>query len=551
MSTEHDKMQKWWGRALLLLALFAMAYQARTLYIFPIPDSLNYWYGDESWLMSEERTQIETGVIHHPYALGATINKQVGLFLGNTWLSSALYGVPAFVFEHSFPMILIGRTVTFLVALFSVLLLYLILVRWKAGEIWAGFGAIILSTSSAFTIASHSARIDLLIALAVMLVTAYFVERIANRNNLRSSSEAFFFGAIMVIIGFIIWPHLLTLFLLLSAYALFRLSSKRLLPNVVFAGMGALAGLAIICGSYYLLTGDLSMYGTHSQHTQFAEVSAQKPIAHLFSWSVQWNNLTQRIVLLWEGAPSLLALGAVCTAATLVMLVRRHFSQSRDTLAREALICSTLVTISWLLFQGSVSYYLSHILPLFALTLTLLASRSLKYLSTLNLGKVIISAIAVFLVLEQVSFLNATEAASHIFSDENYRAISKLERSELRDVALHQIKSPLLLAELPCAFGLEINPKNRLMYTSFISFPSYDEPAAKTIERNGVNYALLYITPNDSSSIACLPAINRFVVEHGTLIDTAIGTMFDMGRSYLHPDLLSRDTMKLYRLDGK
>src|SRR3979411_2307352 len=109
-SISRNRNQRWWGRGLLVMALFALAFQARTLYVFPVPDSLNYWYGDESWLMSEERTQMETGVSHPPYALGATINQQVGLVLGSTWLSSVLYGTPALIFQHSYPMIYIGRT---------------------------------------------------------------------------------------------------------------------------------------------------------------------------------------------------------------------------------------------------------------------------------------------------------------------------------------------------------------------------------------------------------------------------------------------------------
>ena len=56
--------------ATLLLLLIVM--QARSLFVFPVPDSIR-WFGDESWLMTESIATVETGTVHHPHALSSTL----------------------------------------------------------------------------------------------------------------------------------------------------------------------------------------------------------------------------------------------------------------------------------------------------------------------------------------------------------------------------------------------------------------------------------------------------------------------------------------------
>lgn len=120
----NDAIGKWIGCLLLALAIFSLCWQARSLYVYPIPDSVNYWYGDESWVMLEARTQMSEGVLRHPYAYGATLNDQAGVLIGNSWGTSLLYGLPAMVFAQSFPAIAIGRSVTWLISLAAILAIF-------------------------------------------------------------------------------------------------------------------------------------------------------------------------------------------------------------------------------------------------------------------------------------------------------------------------------------------------------------------------------------------------------------------------------------------
>ena len=541
-----DRADQWWGRGLFALAILAMAWQSRTLYIFPVGDSLNNWYGDESWLISEERTQIETGISHHPYALGATINHQVGLFLGNTWLTSTIYGIPAMVFAHSFPLIAIGRTVTVFLAFLTLLVLYVILVRWRVPHLYAGFTTLLLVTTPAFTLASHSARMDLLLSLGVMIVAALHAELLATHKPF-SVRIAFAYGFAMMLVGFIIWPHMLTLLLFAAVYTVLRLSGRRIVP-MFGAALGAIVGLALLCGVYYALTGELSAYGTHSQHTQFAEVSAQKPIAHLFSRSVQWTNLIQRFELLKAGAPMLSLAFIIAVLACITSIAVRHPTSEHGSRSRELFIVTLLILLGWLLFQGSVPYYLSHILCLVALAsgmgLSLVGAR----IGLSHVTAITVSAVAISLMVLHVRLVNAVETTSRTITEHQHRAIRKLEQHIHIDATTMHFAQPRVLAELPCAPGLELDTSIALMVPSFLSFPERDEPAEQTLTRFGVRYVLRYKTANDSLSIASLPAINRIVESSADVVDTAQGYMFDMGRDYRTPLLGAQDTMILYRL---
>src|SRR5438046_2438101 len=75
-------------------ALILLFVQSLGLFVLPKPDALR-WYGDESWLMNESVAHISTGVNHYPQAHGSTLEHTTGFVLGNVWLASAIYGIPA------------------------------------------------------------------------------------------------------------------------------------------------------------------------------------------------------------------------------------------------------------------------------------------------------------------------------------------------------------------------------------------------------------------------------------------------------------------------
>jgi len=550
MEQTPERTNLWIGRALLLFAVFALCWQARSLYTFPIPDSVNYWYGDESWLMFEARAQASDGVLRHPYAYGATLNDQAGVLIGNSWGASLLYGLPAFVFSHSFPAIAIGRTVTFGLALLAVFAMFFIALRLGVSPLVAGFASILLATSPAFTIASHSARSDLLVGLVVMLVVAFFTRELAKNQRERSAKWWFGFGAIITLLALIFAIHLVTLLLPLALFLLIRLGAFRNFKLLLAALAGVVAATIVLVGSYALLTHDLSLFGTSGQHVQFVDVAAQKPFVRLFSRSVQLNNMAQRFALLWSGAPALMILIVLSLIEVVVIMLRKRTDTLKEPRLRALLTLTLIVGASWLLLQGSISYYMPHFLLLAVLAAAVLADRSLfASLRPLNARAIIASAALVLLVMH-VREVDKTIAASRFFSNENQRAVSKLQNRIHSEIDSTKEHLPVVLAESPAAYRLELDSSITLMSPLFPAFPKYDDSIAATLARYHVRYALLYDGKELHDNIAGVPKLTAYIESRGTLVDTAMGIMFDMKRSYIHPDVSSQDTMKLYRLNA-
>ncbi len=533
------------GRVLLLLAVFALFWQGRSLYIYPIHDSANYWYGDESWVMFEARTQMSEGIVRHPYAYGATLNDQLGVLLGNSWGSSLLYGLPALVFAESFPAIAVGRTVTFLLTLLAVLFIYFVTRKLGASAVGSGFASILLATAPAITLASHSARSDILVALLVMFAVAYFANEVS-RSHERSSKWWFGFGSAMTLTAFLFAIHLITLLLPLAIYLLFRLGAFRKINRTAYAMLGVLVVVTLLVGTYYLFTHDLSLFGTSGQHVQFVDVTAQKPIMRMLSRSVQWNNLVQRVVLLWDGAPAFLILLAVAVFTGLAEAIRKRHRYAKEGRIRALIVLSSIVAGSWLLLQGSISYYLPHFLLVATLVMIVVVDRAFFKSAPTMFVQWVVGIAALILIVMHISETDLTLAASRLFSNENHRAILKLQTRLHEDAGMSH---PVVLAESPAAYGLELDSSITLMSPLFPAFPKLEEPIATTLARYHVHYAMLYDSKVLRDSATGAPQLTRYIESHAVLVDSAIGILFDMKRSYVNPDLTMADTMKLYRLD--
>jgi hypothetical protein len=535
--------------ALTLVVLWVLA---SSLYTFPLPDSARYWFGDESWLMLEARTQILEGVLRHPYAYGATINHYIGL-LGNTWLASLIYGLPAVIFSGRFPIIMIGRTVTFMIALLTIYEVYRLLLRTTKRHWFATVGILLLITTPTFAVSSHSARPDLLIGLVVLLAVGYFAGR--ESKLYEKPSQWFAFGAIMTLLGLTIAVHLVTL---LAPFALFVMVKKGAFRNLKLAGsalLGVVFANGILALVYYCTTGDLSLFGAHGQHVQFVDVALQKPILRPFSRSVQWNNITQRMVLLWNGAPAIvLMFGVGVLKLTLDVLFRRakYFNDPEIRFTATSIL---IVFFSWLLLQTSVEYYVPHFLLVGVYATALLWDCAFFRDPSFTKFKPAI-AIALLigmagLTLRTSSHLSTEGRSGAALLKENERAERKLIATIERDMHNLHAASPLVLAESPCAIYLESNDGIRIMGPFFSAFPDLDETTGTTIRRFGVRYALLFDTPLAYGNSDSHDTLLANVIQNGVLIDTATGALFDIGRSYYDPALDIKDTLKLFRITNR
>jgi hypothetical protein len=527
-----------------------LAVQGLSLYSLPLPDSALYWYGDESWLMLEARTQIMEGIARHPFALGATLSHHIGILLGNTWITSALYGIPATIFATSFPIILIGRTVTFVLAIGLLVFLYFALKRVSVHREIAAITLILLSTCSAFVYSSHSARPDLLIGFVVLIIVSIFATYAKDHVIPEDNLWWFGFGSLMTFAAMTVSIHLVTLLFPLAVFLMIRFGAFRNLGRAAVAILGALIALTGFIIIYRITTGDVSLFGTSGQHIQFIEVAKEKPILRPFSRSVQLNNLFQRLDLLWKGVPVLL-IAMVLTVAQLLLnrfKTRKNFQMHRAE--KFSLAALVIVFFSWLLLQTSLTYYVPHFIPLLAFVLGVFLQKAQGHEHHRNMTplRVVLMIVAISLTTFQiVEMLGAKETATELAS-ENLRGKEKMIASLKRIAEQEHITKPLVLIESPAAFGLELDTSIRLMSTLFTAFPERAEPIMTTVRREHVHFALFYDTPLEQENRQVHDPLFVAVASNSTLVDSAVGTFFDMGRSYEHPDFSIKDTLKLFKI---
>jgi len=153
---------------LLILIAIVLADQARFLFTYPVPDT-GMWFGDESWTMLTVRALARSGVARVPEALGSSLSHSNGLINGSIWLSGLMYGVPAILFSNAASTVVIGRAITFILSVVSLFFVYRLALRLGASSTASMIGVMALVISNVFYFSSHSARLDVLTGLAVLM----------------------------------------------------------------------------------------------------------------------------------------------------------------------------------------------------------------------------------------------------------------------------------------------------------------------------------------------------------------------------------------------
>src|SRR5665213_1616735 len=208
---------------LVVLVILMLAAQARLLYVFPQPDSARWW-GDETGQMLELRTELEGGFARIPTGLGSSVAITNGLVRGNSWLAAVVYGVPAIIFSSETDLVTIGRTVTFVLALLLLFVLYSMLRKFHAPPLLAIFATLLLVSTRSFFFASHAARLDIAAGLTVLGFVWYLASRYERfREGRWTPSARWYFGyGIAVVFFATLSIHLVTLLGALTLYMFWR-----------------------------------------------------------------------------------------------------------------------------------------------------------------------------------------------------------------------------------------------------------------------------------------------------------------------------------------
>jgi hypothetical protein len=521
--SDNSRNQQWLTYAVWIAAIGVFIYELTSLYRTPLVDSY-LWWGDESWLMLEFRSQLVTGYFHHPYAFGSSLHTTSGLLFSNMWLTALIYGVPAAIF-HSFDIAFVGRTVT---AVLSALLLcatYVGARRVGASRAGSALAVLLVVTTRTFFLTSHSARYDILSALVIVLLFSKLA--VLARRGL-TVRDAFivgllFTGSLMVSV------HVL-LALAFAVPLVIVLRSDHRGKSVAAFAVAALVPL-ILFVIVAFLSGSHSLFGYSGQsgyYSQIANVPALRP----FSRSVQLANLHQRLDMALKLAGPLTLLVGCGLALAMIPGLRR-----RRSLKLWWLPLATLV--AWLLFESSApTSYLVYIVPVIAVSIVVLLS---------SLPTSIIAAIALVLTVTAPIMLHNAEVLGTELMTNNTSAVE----GAVNYIRSHPQPGPVLTINL----AVHVLERERvpIMTTQFIEFPATTATPDSVLRQNNVHYMLLYqsaLHPDYMREILPLTAIAR---TRGTLVYGSVAPLTDIARDYFHSGsrITSRatpDTLQLYML---
>jgi hypothetical protein len=529
----------------IVILLFA---QARLLYNFPQPDS-SRWWGDETGQMLELRTELQDGFARIPTGLGSSVAITNGLVRGNSWLAAAIYGIPAIVFSGAADLVTIGRTVTFLIALLLLVVMYAVLRTLRVPMLLALAALLLLVSTRSFFFASHAARLDMAAGLAVLAFASYLASRYEQFRDghwIPSVRWYFSYGIVLVIFA-TLSIHLVTLLGSFTVYMLWRFRSYRN-PSALFgAAGGAVLALAVLLLFYVFSGAPFSLFGPSSASNQFQSVASGLPILRPFSRSVQTANILERLHGLWSEAPAFLAL------LGFAIVFRRVAHKISPASFREQWITGAAMTIAlaWLLFQSPALYYYLQVLPLFIIAIMLSLSRQWKSSRISILSLASLSILLCFLGVHDT--LRAGVLARTIERD-NHAALSDALKFIESEPKSNRKEKPLVLAQNPGIAWLEHERNIRLMTAHLVGFPRSNAPVSMVLQQLGVNYIILYASYNGTIYSDDYHTLRPIADSFGTVLFRKPGTLFDVHRDYFSEKALNdttpMDTLILYKLSS-
>lgn len=472
--------------------------------------------------MSEARTQITTGIVRYPMALGSTLAESKGLVLSMTWLSSLLYGLPAAIVSAD--PVSVGRVVTAALSIALLITLFSASRSLGTSRIAGLIALSLLVSSRAYLFASHSCRTDLLAGLIVLL----FVWRMIVDKSDHTARWWLAYGAAIVFLCLSSSIHLLTLLAPVALFLAWRRGAFAQWRTSAAVMTGAILMLAVLVSIYALSMHSLTLFNPHAH--QFGDVLSSIPILRPFSRSVQVANVVIRAKQLWSEAPvALFGLAIIGIGAW------------RQGINRDLLFCAVIVTLSWLFLEGAEVNYLMHILPIVFLCFGLALSQLI-----VRRGQIVALA-GLTMLLVSISAYDALIARSIGYRLD--RSNEFTTQSIARKIASTWPHSglPLVLSEPPSLERLSYLSQIRVMTDHFISLPERDEPIDSTLSRLHVKYAVLYNSPAFPKQREQVDSLYRVLMRHGTVIDREIGTTGDIGRKYFAPAQW-QDTLILIQL---
>ena len=518
----------WGGITTILVALIVLVIidQVRYLFVYPVPDT-GMWFGDETWTMLTLRDLATSGVARVPEAIGSSLAHSNGFINGSVWLSGILYGLPAALFRSVLSPVAMGRIVTMLLALISVVVVYRLTRSLQTLPDAALLGIFALVTSPAFYFSSHAARLYMATGLAILL---FFWLLLAAFDAPFDKQVRFaFLVPVIAVISLAVYVHVPALIAIPALYTLWRTGNLRTLKGVATAFAGFAFGAILMVGVYWLSTGSISLLGYG--YNQYYNVATSLPVLHLLSWRVQKINTIDRLIQVWDVAwPIVIALvaGIVTRIRTKAPLSRRE---------RFLMINTLLLLFSWGLFGGPAVFYNIYVLPVTTVCASILLMPALPPTALDPPRGALLITLVILLAGYAVLHQERFGAVGARLTTENARAIHALI-----DPVASAVRPPLVLTDEPAINVMAGDPNVRLMTNHLLLFGYENLPLDQILKEHHVNYLLLYSTVRWHSPFRHL-ADSLYVLQA-----ERTGTLTDQARTYENPDWNEIDTLRLYKV---
>lgn len=538
------------GLSAVVLAVSVVVFlgmSLHTLYQFPVFDGFR-WYGDETWSLLGWKNLLAHGRMIVPVALGSQLLTSPGLLLGSPWMAAVIYGLPQLLVHPSTDIVNVGRVVSYILGVGMVLFYGWAAYRLEIKMHVVAFAVALVVLSRSFTLATHSARYDILTGFALLMFVGFLATLLPTfqRNHpIRRWSNAivcFLIGSVGVIFAFAISPHLEVLLPPIMIYCAWRFGAFRSVKAAITFVSGAVLGSVLILVLYAVPNHSISIASGISSDNQFGSVLSNLPIRHIFSRSAQSHQLWAKGYYLWHEAPLFAFVLPLILLSELTLRItkRAHLATSFVT------VCLMLALLVALFVQSTLPYYLIHVLPLAALAFALHLEEWSKLAGSAPVIAVTSLALSTAIWLQSIPELGHAARIGNRIGEANTAAIQAAIEQASRDWEPGG-KKPLVLAQGPAIHELLRDTELRVMNESFLFFPirqpglGADSPDS-VIARAGVDYVIDYHKPMTKEYEAA--------VRRGEPIFTRIGPLLDRTVDYFNDTTSETDTLTMYQLDA-
>jgi hypothetical protein len=511
-----------------VLLLVLLVVQALSLYVFPVHDSIR-WFGDESWLMTESIAMVETGELHHPHALSSTLSEPKGiLFISVPWLRMLLYGVPASLMYPDANPIDVGRTVSWLFSLGLLAIVYWLVKTRTHDALLALTGVLLLAATDAFLFSAHSARYDVLVGLFLLFACAWLSsDRFAELQPAWGAALASF---TLLTLAIALPVSLYFYLAVVGMIAFLMLGAHRRLKGWggAFAGIAGAVGIAALLS--LAINGGVAPWSSSQHQGEIGDVTRDIPILHILSLHAQLATLYRNAEIVAAGAPwSFLAV-------PLLLWTVIRWRCERLALFGVASI------IVWYLLQRPHPAYLVHVVPLVLCASFITLHRSGWNRKALRYA---LAGLAICYALMNTARFSIASSNAENWSVQRSEAMKRISASIDRTS-----RKPLVMVEATANGALLADTSIQLMTTHFQFFPKQKQTVSEVIDREGVDYVVIFNAANYGYDRSARDPLVRTVRERSELVRVETGEFFDIDRSYfeIHTAQPALDTLFLYKI---